>query len=111
MALIPIYSYDKCKGNNTRYIIQLYDYTEIEQNSQVYYTVCCMLGENNELYDQPLIVRLITDVIKTSPIVGNLPSECVSNLIRKSYRRDNKWQREAVNRINDIIISFENMPM
>lgn len=111
MALIPIYSYDKCKDDNIRYIIQLYDYTEIEQNSQVYYTVCCMLGEDSQLYDQPLIVRLITDIIKTSPIVGNLPSDCVSNLIRKSYRRDNKWQREAVNRINEIIVSFEKMPM
>lgn len=106
--MVPIYSYDKCK-NSMRYIIQLYDYVEIEDNRKVYYTVCCMLGEGNSLYDYTVIVRLLTDVIKKSPIIGHLGSTHVSRLIRKSFRRDNKWQREATQRIRESVIFFENL--
>lgn len=108
MSMIPIYSYNKCKGD-ARYVARLYDYIEIENNHKVYYTVCCMIAEGCELYDEPIIVRLLTDVLATSPIVGNLSSMVVSDLIRKSYRNDNKWQREASHRINDVIISFEHI--
>lgn len=109
MTMIPIYSYDKCK-NTMRYIINLYDYVDIEDGLNVYYTVCCMLGEDKSLYDEPVIVRLLTDVIKqASIIVGYLSPIYVSNLVRKSFRRDNKWQREATNRINNVMVSLEQM--
>lgn len=104
--MLPIYSYDKCK-DTMRYVIHLYDYIENEDGLDVYYTVCCMLGEGNSLYEEPVIVRLLTEIVKNSSIIGYLSSTYVSNLIRKSFRRDNKWQREASGRINDLAISLE----
>lgn len=104
--MIPIYTYEKSKGD-IKYFIQLYEYIEVENGVNIYYTVCCMFGEGNELYEHPVIVRLLTDIIKTSSIVGNIPSSYLPNLVRKSYRRDNKWQREASERINNVVITFE----
>lgn len=104
--MIPIHCYDKCK-NTMQYIIHLYDYVEIEDGTNIYYTVCCMLGEGNSLYEEPVIVRLLTEIIKNSSIIGYLSSTYVANLIRKSFRRDNRWQREAAGRINELVISLE----
>jgi hypothetical protein len=89
------------------YIIKLYDYIEAEDTTNVYYTVCCKLGEGDSLYEEPTIVRLLTDIVNTSSIIGHLSSLFVSKLIRKSFRRDNKWQREATDMLTGIIILFE----
>lgn len=102
---VNVYSYDKCKTEN-RYVIKLYDYIEVENDKHIYYTVCCIIGEGNKLYDQSVIVRLLTEIINCAPVIGKLPSTSVSKLICNSYRSDNKWQREAAKRINEIALSF-----
>ena len=107
MAMIPIYTYNI--KDTSRYVIQLYDYVEIENGLNIYYTVCCMLGQGNMLYKETIIVRLLTDIVKQSSIIGNLNCVFVANLIRKSFRRDNKWQREAYERINNTALAFESL--
>jgi hypothetical protein len=102
MALIPIYNYKYT--NPPRNIVQLYDTVEPEPNNVVYYTVCVMLDN-----DQPIITRLLTDIVKKSTIVGSIEAPIVSTIIRKSYRRDNKWQRDATERINELTTYFEKL--
>jgi hypothetical protein len=45
--------------------------------------------------------------VNTSSIIGHLNPLFVSKLIRKSFRRDNKWQREATDMLTGIVILFE----
>ena len=102
MSLIPVYLYTYNKPS--RCIIKLYDIVEREENRDVYYTVCLMIGN-----DGPVIVRLLTDIIATTLVVGNIESSTAANLIRTSFRRDNKWQREETQRINDIATYYNEL--
>ena len=102
MYLIPVYLYTYNKPS--RCIIKLYDIVEREENRDVYYTVCLMIGN-----DGPVIVRLLTDIIANASTVGNIESSTAANLIRTSFRRDNKWQREETQRINDIATYYNEL--